>query len=64
MTRPRDYVKTDRDLLADELVELIAQWRSPKLWWWERASVGHVICVKVWYRLNTITQALRGGEGK
>ena len=60
----RDYRRAEQDRLADELVNLIALWRNPKNWWWQRAAIGHAIVCKVSYRLDTIVEALRGGEGK
>lgn len=48
-----------REFLADELEGLILQWRKEK-WWWNRAAIGHIILVKVWYRLELITDCLRG----
>jgi hypothetical protein len=61
-TSSRNYIQADREKLADELVELVTLWRTSK--WLTRWSVGHVILTKVWYRLDLITECLRGGEGK
>lgn len=52
--------RTERELLADEFERLIQAWMKPDLWWWQRAALGHVILVKLRYRLHNVTAALRG----
>ena len=47
----------ERDKLADELEILVGAWR--KAGWWYQWSMAHIIAVKVWYRLDVITAALR-----
>jgi hypothetical protein len=47
----------DHEKLADELELLVKIWQNAK--WWQKWSAAHVLAVKVWYRLGTITTALR-----
>ncbi len=51
---------TDREKLADELEILVKVWRNAE--WWRQWSAAHVLAVKVWYRLGTLTAALREGK--
>ena len=53
---------TEQEKLANELERIMAAWLEAG--WWDGGALAHVLAVKVAYRLDTITTALRNQEEK
>lgn len=62
VTSSRNYVKDFRDHLADTLELQVADFRAAN--WWRSVWLAYGIANTIACSLGTVSDALRGGEGK